>query len=468
MAQPTKSLSLNGSNQAYYTSDNTMFGGDFTLEWWYKFNTDPTSNQHYLLDKWIGSGNHRDWIMTFLSGDLFHIENTSDGSTSTRIIDNLGTTDLSSAVWYHFAFTYDVSTGEGKLWMAIEGGTHTLLDTTITMNTTIHDGTAVYYWFSENGTGFYANGIVHDKRVWSTVRTESELNDNFQNADLSDSATDLIRRWRFEDDLTDSTSSDNAIAIGTMTYSTDVPSWASPATDIKNSSLADNLISVYLSDAEGLTTDLHGTNTLTNNNGVTVGTSLGQGTTGQFVRASSQYLSSASSDFDVASTLSMYARIYMDSSAGNMSIASKHGGGSNRKFFWYIDSSGVVYFSWRNTSNTGGTTLSASTALSDATTYDVGVSFTSSAVTFYLDGASDGGGGGVTGLPTGGSANFEIGAQNGGNLYDGRIQQVLFSSAAEDASWFSGIFNGSDGLPYEDAGAPPETTKNTFFFGGGI
>ena len=228
MSQPTKSLSLvAASSQAFYTADNVNLASDFTIEFWVKFNSDPDTVAQYLLDKWTGGGgNNRDWVMYFAGDGTIRLQNTSDGTAGTALSDNITTGGLDTATWYHPVFTYDISTGLFKFYLAEEGGSHTLISTSSALNTTIHNGTTRHDWFS-TGASQFTDGLIHDFRIWSAVRSISEMDDNFENADMTDSETDLIMRLRFEDDLTDSSpSSDHATAIGSPAYSTTIPVWA--------------------------------------------------------------------------------------------------------------------------------------------------------------------------------------------------------------------------------------------------
>lgn len=231
MAQPTKSFSTDGSTQAFYTADNSNLQSDFTLEFWILHDATPGGAATMILDKWTGSGNNRDWQILMHPTLDFYFTNTSNGSSGSANNDSIGLGSMTTATWYHMALVHDLSAGTVAFWLAEEGGSHTLVATATGLNTTINNGTARYDWFSNNGSGNLFDGLVHDFRLWDDIRTETELNDNFENASMSDSEAGLVMRLRFQDDMADSSpSSDDATAVGTPSYSTTIPDWAAAGT----------------------------------------------------------------------------------------------------------------------------------------------------------------------------------------------------------------------------------------------
>ena len=227
MAQPSKSLDLeSGSTQAFYTADNDNLRSDFTIEFWVNFETAPSALLQNILDKWNGTGNQREWAMFWHTDGNFYGQTSSTGvdtNTKTYTLETINT-----ATWYHYAMVFDISAGELKVYRAIEGGSHALVGTLSAMETSIYNSTTRFDWFSANGTSGTLDGMLHDFRIWSDIRTVTELDDNSENAAMSDSETGLVMRLRFEDDLTDSSpSADNATAVGAPVYSTTVPTWAS-------------------------------------------------------------------------------------------------------------------------------------------------------------------------------------------------------------------------------------------------
>ena len=223
--------------------------------------------------------------------------------------------------------------------------------------------------------------------------------------------------------------------------------------DIKND-YATGLISCYLSDSSGLTVDLHGTNTLTNNNTVTTGTSLGQGTTGDFDDASSQYLSVSDAVFDdLGTNYSISARFELDDLSSIHTIVGKWGSGSARKFILWVTTGGVVQFLWRNGASTAGTTASIAGTISAGTTYVIGITFSTNQVSFYKDGVFVNTVSGQTDTSASKVSDLNIGSQDGTSRFiDGRVNQVVIYSTSISAAYHTAL-GVSPGVPYEDAPA---------------
>jgi len=238
MAQPSKSLDLErSSNEGFYTADNTNLQSDFTIEYWAKFETAPSSAVQYVLDKWLGTGGNREHQLFFHSnGDFYHQTSSAGTATNTK---NASYPTTNAGTWYHFAHVFDLSAGESTTYYATESADHTTYVALTGTETTIYNSSPVFSWFVANGDTSPSNGfdgLIHDFRIWDSERTVGELDDNFKNHSLSDSASGLLMRLRFEDDLTDSSpEGDDATGVNTPSYSTDVPDWgAAPGAPASN------------------------------------------------------------------------------------------------------------------------------------------------------------------------------------------------------------------------------------------
>jgi len=226
--------------------------------------------------------------------------------------------------------------------------------------------------------------------------------------------------------------------------------------DIKNdATLSTSLVSVWLSDNSSVTADLHGSNDLTNNNGVTSGTGK-NGTAGDFVRSSSQYLSisdASQSGLEPAGDFSVAAWVNcdIDPSTELLTITAKIVGSAGNRHHWF------VYF------DSGGNILYTQVASKDGfdandlgtgTWHHVGFSFKDSTntVVWYVDGSSVGSSTSYTETPNTGTAEFAIGSTSGGgNYWDGLLHQVVFWSKTAASTEFAALYNSGDGIPYEAA-----------------
>lgn len=245
--------------------------------------------------------------------------------------------------------------------------------------------------------------------------------------------------------------------------------------DIKhNATLSTDLISVWLTDDSGVTTDLKGSNTLTNS-GVVETAGL-QGDAGDFERADSDRLSIAfasQTGLNIAGDMSCATWINLESlptvAGSNYQILTfKSADGNEVAYTFYIeDSANKLGFFYQGA---GGTTLSVTNAavFSGTGSYvHVGVSVDVSAasVIFYVNGSavadtnslSD-----ATNMLTLSDGTFYIGADQVNTRYyiDGIVNQVVIWNKIASAAEFSDLYNSGIGIPYDDGSG---STNSNFF-----
>lgn len=158
------SIDLDGTDDWVLLQDTPELTGDFTLEAWvYKENT----SQGYLLDKGnTGSDPSEGHEWRGMGDGTIRLSSNNRGS-----VDSDGTIPLNQ--WVHVAVTFDSSTGEVNFYF--DG----VLDSTKTLNETF--GVSGQPW--KIGRRAWANdvnheGMIDELRMWSTVRTQTEINDN--------------------------------------------------------------------------------------------------------------------------------------------------------------------------------------------------------------------------------------------------------------------------------------------------
>ena len=230
-----KSIDLERSSSDYLSDGNAFqFTGDHTIEFWIKFETAMTSTSstwHGIVDKWVGTGNQRAYEYYFRNdgaNDRLQYQLSTDGTgTSSGGQLDLGTT-FSTGTWYHFAIVYDADGDSGNGQLTVYQGTEGSADTQIAqvggLVTSIFASDASIIFNSDSGGQFFMDGLWNNVRLWSSVRTLSEINTN-RFSELVGTETNLEAYYKFNDDLLDETSNNIDLThSGTATYSSDIPS----------------------------------------------------------------------------------------------------------------------------------------------------------------------------------------------------------------------------------------------------
>jgi len=231
-------------------------------------------------------------------------------------------------------------------------------------------------------------------------------------------------------------------------------------TDVKNSSLATDLVSYWeLEEASGTRFDSHGANNLTDNN--TVGSAAGKvGNAADFDRASGEFLNNTTimSGISTAFTFSGWFKFpnigganqtvfsvrpgsgaqnliqvetYVDPTVGNLRLIGFNSSGQNRKDYQFRN--GLAADTWGHF----------------AVTWD------GSTLHFYKDGSTAGvhkQNDGAWPL-TATSRNLRVGAEtNTGNIADGLIDELGVWTRALTAAEVAELYNSGAGIPYDAGG----------------
>ena len=218
MASNTHSLNVvSASSQSLVHNDNASFDitGNLTIEAWIKPNS--------LTDSWVVSK----WADSVGGGGSyeFGINGTgikcavSDGSN----FDNEAVTaTLYAGSWNHIAMTYSTA-GTVKFYLnGIQAGS----DQTTTSTSINNSPTKFRIGGNTNSSGDGANffdGLIDDVRVWNTVRTATEIAENY-NKQLVGNESGLVAYYQLNNSLNDTTANAlNLTNINSATFSTTVP-----------------------------------------------------------------------------------------------------------------------------------------------------------------------------------------------------------------------------------------------------
>lgn len=219
----TGSLDLDGGDDSIYISDGGQTGldlqDDFTFECWFK--PDSAANAQVLISKWYGNDVATSAYRFRQQGSGLYLQMTDTGGTNTEETVSYTFADDS---WYHIAVTRDKTAGEVKFYVY---GTQAGTTQTATTNQ-LYNSNADFIIGSTDSTtvhqGFTA-GNIKEVRVWSDVRTQTEIFDNVY-ATLTGSEANLVGYWKLNDSgvYTDETTNNNDLTSeGSPAHSTSCP-----------------------------------------------------------------------------------------------------------------------------------------------------------------------------------------------------------------------------------------------------
>lgn len=221
MGQYALSLTRASSQYAYITDaaqTNLDISGDLTIECWVKFNSLPTAagEQFTFVGKYLRAGNQRSYEFGYAkhaSNGTSYLEfNASqDGASMRDTIWNIWTPNVGQ--WYHLAVTFDVSEPTAtEVTFYVDGVA--LSGNTIGLNnnvSSIYNGTADFTIGCWGKTGttteFFHDGLIDNVRLWSVVRTPTEIAANMNTR--IDSATGLVGSWNMDNNYQDSSGNSN-------------------------------------------------------------------------------------------------------------------------------------------------------------------------------------------------------------------------------------------------------------------
>ncbi|MFM1961928.1 MAG: hypothetical protein RLZZ172_773, partial [Bacteroidota bacterium] len=186
-AQSGNALHFDGTDD--YITFTRRISTDFTIEFWMKTTQvgGGTSgvNQWYsgrgLVDAELG-GQQTDFGVTMVQNKLaFGIGNSDKTIWSTS--------DINTGNWVHVAVTRTASTGLMQIF--ING----VLESSATGPTAARTTTNIAIGRVQTGINYF-NGTIDELRVWSTVRTSTEINAN-KDIELTGTPTGLVNYFKF-------------------------------------------------------------------------------------------------------------------------------------------------------------------------------------------------------------------------------------------------------------------------------
>lgn len=379
------------SSEGAYITDNASLSitGDLTCEAWVKIDQLPSTaaSSFCIMSKW-DAGVSQEYLFYIGTDDKLRIYYDGAGSAALNLSDAAAVVAADVGYWRHFACALDVSAQTTYMY---KDGKPIASSNSLGTSTDITDGTANFAIgcaYTAGSTSTLFDGRIDDARIWTDIRTASEIESNFHK-ELNGNEANLVGYWRLENNYLDETSNDNDLtAINTPTFETD------PAFTEENTYSLD------------------------------------------FTRASSEliYVSDAA-ELSVAGDFSIEAWIYQDSQVNYTTIVGKDDAGVAREYKFLVDQNGDLRVQFFEDAThyvdvqTSDQPISVSTWCHVALTCDV--SQGASGVKFYVNGTEDTNK--TTNNDNGTSLQdtaepFIIGAnQSAGantNFFDGKIDEV--------------------------------------------
>lgn len=173
-----------------YTDGNVIIDNAFTTELWIK--PDSLGIQQYILS-WY----EEELVVGINSSNQLFGFHSQKGSSSTQITVT-GTTTLTKGVWYHVALT---GASGGNLTLYVNGVAEASAAVTDVSGDEDYDD----YWYlgSEYAENNYFYGSVDELRIWSDVRTATEIR-SFMHRPYVGLTTNLGGYWQFNEGTGDS------------------------------------------------------------------------------------------------------------------------------------------------------------------------------------------------------------------------------------------------------------------------
>lgn len=275
-----------------YINDGSQAGlditGDITIEAWIKLEQLPSSEagvfgivtkQNYIDDE-------RAWGFVIRnSDDKLVFTYSDDGTSGTHIIDFVcdeafDSGDVNS--WVHVAVVVDVS--ETSCIFYINGVAKNATPTSGNTPTSINDNNTPVvvggaWWGGQ--PNWYFDGLMDDVRVWNYGRSSGQISGT-KDTELVGNETGLVGYWKFNNDLTDSTSNNNDLTAyqpgELVTFSVDVPFVESTTTSTTTSTSTSSSTTVTTTSTSTTVTTTSTTTTSTSTSTTTTSTSTTQTT----------------------------------------------------------------------------------------------------------------------------------------------------------------------------------------------
>lgn len=242
----TSVIDFEASSSQYGThAANTLLNSSqtFTIETWVK--PESQAATHCIYSKWIPSGNHIIIIYITTNSQRVLIATALDGSTL-KAFDSAES--LSNGTYYHLAFVYDgTQAANGDRGIIYVNGSAVTTTVEASFPTALLNGGSLVSSIGQYNASNYFDGLMDEFRIWSDVRTPTEIADNFDRELVGDEAG-LVLYHKFNENtgttVNDESASNLDLSLqNTPAWSTDVPFIGAVTIDLSEVIIVRNAIS---------------------------------------------------------------------------------------------------------------------------------------------------------------------------------------------------------------------------------
>lgn len=442
-----KALDFDGTNDGITGVNFAGTHTDLTIEWWMDLDTLPAFDANGFETIFVTSSN-------FNASDLhIHLDrnsNNQDGATRFMVTSNGVEYEFSYDVanvlnrWAHVAITVDQGNDTLSLW--VDGDKVETITSTSNVSWTVTDGQ-----IGRNGSGRYIDGRLAEMRIWTDVRTDSEIQANVDKS-LAAGSDNLVFSLQNADPSVGTVSGATVVDIaptiatlelsiaedtqasGTMTGGdvTGTPTYASVNNPSNGTLAIDSSTGVWTytpnanyQGTDEFTISATGATSGVDTEVVRVDVGLAPAVEHDFAAEFSgngDHVHVDGADFNLANAWTFEAWV-QTTATGEQEIFSKAGDSWGAGGKQIGISSNTLFFN-----ENGGSTISGNTVINDGGWHHVAVSYTAGALSMYVNGTLQtlSTSGAITlGADTAGH-DVHIGAQsgNGTNSFDGKINDV--------------------------------------------
>lgn len=192
-------------------------GGDLTLEFWLKtsssFGGGNWHDAEWILDKDIPGVGLPDWAVVAHSGRIVFDHGNPGGADDLPVFSSR---TINDGRWHHVAITRSQRTGKVIIYIDGKKDTEVLRPTSF-----IGNSETLTIGHENAGNAFFERafkGRLDDIRIWSRVRSQSEIRKDMKGCDPGHHKKYLVAWWRFDEGsgqvARDSTRNDNDGQLG--------------------------------------------------------------------------------------------------------------------------------------------------------------------------------------------------------------------------------------------------------------
>lgn len=198
---PTQCTDLESGSSQYASLvsgsvTGVSFTDDYTAEAWVKL--ESYSSDYAILSRWDGTNG---WMFRIMTGGTVEMYGKNSGGTADTVGSNQS---IPLGKWVHVAATIDLSGATGTIY--IDGVSVAVTYTSGTSTSITNTGPLNIG--ARNSASNYFDGKIADVRLWSVVRTATQIRDNM-NQQLVGNETNLVAYYKLDGSFTDSTSNAN-------------------------------------------------------------------------------------------------------------------------------------------------------------------------------------------------------------------------------------------------------------------